>query len=424
MAERHACAGNIGGMQTDSLLPELKIVEIVRQLASCDAVEDVVRVLSTSARHYVGADGVTVVMREGDRCRYLEEDAIGALWKGQDFPADECISGWAMQNRAQVVIPDVRQDPRVPQALYADTFVRALVMTPIECDGEVIGALGAYWAEVHDPTEAECAALDAVANSAALALVNVRLLAELELDKHRREQFLEGLAHELGGLLGPLRTSLHAQRHSSDAEVLRRAGEVIAQQLTRHARLIDHLRDGSELLSGRGAPAFWPIDITDPIARAIRERRDAIRAADVRLVFPPAGTPLPVLADERRLAQAIGHVLDNSLRFTPPGGSIVVTAAAAGAWVVVEIEDTGVGIAPDVLPRLFEPFHRPQQEPGRSVSGLGLSLSMVARIAQMHGGSARIHSAGVGQGTRVTLRIPLLDLREDAARTVQGAGVE
>jgi len=86
-----------------------------------------------------------------------------------------------------------------------------------------------------------------------------------------------------------------------------------------------------------------------------------------------------------------------------------------GAFVLAEIEDSGTGISPDVLPRLFEPFYRPEQEPENSASGLGLGLSLVARIARMHGGSASIHSAGAGQGTRVMLRIPLLDLREDAA---------
>jgi two-component system CheB/CheR fusion protein len=401
-------------MRLGSLLPEGKIVEIVQQLASCDAVPDVVRVLATSARRYVGADGVTVVMRDGDRCRYLDEDAIGALWKGQDFPAEACVSGWAMRHSTQAVIPDIRDDPRIPQAVYAATFVRSMVMTPIECDGEVIGALGAYWDEVRMPTEAECAALRAVANSAALALVNVRLLAELRLDDHRKEQFLEGLANELGGLLGPLRTSLHAQRHSTDAEVLRRAGDVITRQLARHARLIDHLRDGSELLSGRSEPAFWPIDLADPIARAIAARREAAEGAEVDVAFPRPGTPLPVLGDERRLAQAFGHIFDNSLRFTPPGGRVVVTTHIAGRWIVAEIVDTGVGIADDVLPRLFEPFYRPTREPESSVSGVGLGLSMVARIAKMHGGSVAIHSDGIGQGTRVTLRVPLLDLRDDA----------
>ena len=79
---------------------------------------------------------------------------------------------------------------------------------------------------------------------------------------------------------------------------------------------------------------------------------------------------------------------------------------------IVEIDDSGVGISRDLLPRLFEPFYRPEHEPESSTSGLGLGLSLVARIARLHGGSARIDSAGVGHGTRVTVRIPLLDLRE------------
>ena len=399
-------------MATGPRSSELEIIEIVRQLASCDAVEDVVRVLATSTRRYVGADGVSVVMRDGDRARYLEEDAIGALWKGQDFPADDCISGWAMQRDEQVVVPDTREDPRIPQRLYEATFVRSLVMTPIECAGKVIGALGAYWSEPRTPSEAECTTLDAIANSAALALVNVRLLAEIKLDERRREHFLDGLANELGALVGPLRTSLHTQRHSTDDAAVRRAGETIAQQLAGHARLIDHLRDGSRMLSGNDDPAFWPIDLSGPIATAIARHRNAAKAAEIELEFLTPRTPLPVLGDEGRLAQAVGHILDNSLRFTPPGGRVTVATAVDGASVVVEIEDTGVGVSSKVLPHLFEPFYRPEQEPERSTAGIGLGLSLVARIARTHGGTATIHSAGTGAGTRVTLRIPLLDLRE------------
>ena len=400
-------------MHTESLATVLRIVEIVPPLASCDAVGDVVRVLTGSVRHHVGADGATVVMRDGDRSRYLEEDAIGALWRGRDFPIDQCISGLAMQQNTQVSVPDIRHDPRIPHHLYEATFVRSLVMTPIECAGEVIGALGAYWATPHGASDTERATLAAIANAAALALVNVRLLAEIQLDEQRKERFLEGLANELGALVGPLRTSLHTQRHSTDAAALRRADEVITQQLAGHARLIDHLRDGSALLSGKEEPAFWPIDLADPIARAVDARRDAMRTAEVAIEFRKPATPLPVLGDEHRLAQAFGHVIDNSLQFTPPGGRVVVSAAVVGATVVASVEDTGVGIAPEELPRLFEPFYRPELEPGNSTSGLGLGLSLVARIARMHGGEAHIDSAGHGKGTQVTLCIPLLDLREN-----------
>ena len=414
MAARHDRARSLGAMASARHPREMEIVQIVKLLASCDAVQDVVRVLAGAVRSHVGADGVTVVMRDGDRSRYLEENAIGALWKGRDFPLDECISGWAMQRNTQVVVPDIRDDPRIPLPLYEATFVRSLVMTPIECAGEVVGALGAYWSHVCEPSAGECETLQAIASSAALALVNVRLLAEIRQDERRKEHFLDGLANELGALVGPLRTSLHTQRHSTDVATLRRADEVITRQLADHARLIDHLRDGSTLLSGKDTLSFWPIDMADPITRAIDARRKAASDADIGIAFQPPSTPLPVLGDERRLSQAFGHVLDNSLRFTPEGGRIVVTAEVVGGCVVVEIADTGVGISAEVLPRLFEPFYRPEQEPERSMAGLGLGLSLVAHIARLHGGDARVASPGAGQGTTVTLRIPLLDLREDA----------
>lgn len=125
---------------------------------------------AASARRLIGADGITLVMRNGHECRYVEEDAIGALWKGRSFPMGNCVSGWAMTHREQVVIPDIRNDPRVPLPLYAATFVRSLAMTPIVRDNEAIGAIGAYWATTHAATPQELLTLRALAQTAGAEL--------------------------------------------------------------------------------------------------------------------------------------------------------------------------------------------------------------------------------------------------------------
>lgn len=131
--------------------------------------EDVQRIVRRTARAVAGADGATLVLREGDQCYYADEDAVSPLWKGQRFPAKDCISGWAMLHGRVAAIADIRLDERIPQAAYRPTFVRSLVMVPIR-PGDAIGAIGAYWASVHVATASEVDALVELAADAAGAL--------------------------------------------------------------------------------------------------------------------------------------------------------------------------------------------------------------------------------------------------------------
>jgi GAF domain-containing protein len=139
-------------------------------LRACRQLEDVQGVVKLAARQLTGADGATFVLREGDRCYYADEDSISPLWKGQRFPVSTCISGWAMLHAETVVIADIRQDDRIPQEAYRPTFVRSLAMVPMMLGGESLGAIGAYWAQVGQPTSAAVAALEQLASDAVTAL--------------------------------------------------------------------------------------------------------------------------------------------------------------------------------------------------------------------------------------------------------------
>jgi signal transduction histidine kinase len=402
-ADEGAGPGIVGatGMSQD-----LPLVGIVQRLASCTDAQSIVSILARSTRELIGADGVTVVMRDGNRCRYLEEDAIGALWKGQDFALDSCISGWCITTGEPVVIPDIRQDPRIPQTLYETTFVRAMAMTPITRE-RPRGALGAYWSTDHEATELEMAALRALADSAALALANVQLLQQLTRDNERKDAFLSSLAHELGETLGPMRTSLHLRRHAPNDARDERLNDVFSAQIDRQTRLIENLVDGSQLLTGQAKLHPRLLDLRAIVLDVVGSRRAAAASAEIALHAPTGEGAVDVWGEERRIVQALGHVLDNSIRCTPPDGEVVVALDQRDECAWITVRDTGVGIATDTLPHLFEPFFKPAYEPARSVAGLGLGLSMVASILQLHGGDVRIDSGGVGQGTEVRMRFPL-----------------
>ncbi|MBN9063090.1 MAG: HD domain-containing protein [Rhizobiales bacterium] len=158
--------------------PSPSVEDLILRLASARGVDEIIAAVRESARSLSGADGVTFVLRDNGMCHYADEDAISPLWKGQRFPMESCISGWAMLNRQPVVIEDIYADDRIPHAAYRPTFVRSLVMTPVR-EEDPVGAIGAYWARRHRPSDRAIAALQRIANSAAVAMTNVMLFNSL-----------------------------------------------------------------------------------------------------------------------------------------------------------------------------------------------------------------------------------------------------
>lgn len=134
--------------------------------------EDVQRVVRSAARELVDAQGATFVLLEDGQCFYADEDAISPLWKGQRFPLNQCISGWAMLHRQPAVIPDIWEDERIPQEAYRPTFVRSLAMVPIRI-ADPVGAIGAYWFRVRHASDAEVARLTELAEATGRALERI-----------------------------------------------------------------------------------------------------------------------------------------------------------------------------------------------------------------------------------------------------------
>ncbi len=156
-----------------------ELISAIQQLSLVRTLPEIQLIVRRAARSLTGADGATIVLREGSDCFYADEDAISPLWKGQRFPMHACDSGWAMLNRQPAVIPDVYADARVPHDVYRPTFVRSLVMVPIR-QHDPLGAIGNYWADQHEASVREVQLLQALADSTAVALENVRAYGHLE----------------------------------------------------------------------------------------------------------------------------------------------------------------------------------------------------------------------------------------------------
>lgn len=163
-----------------------QLIHAVQQLSAAHSLDDVVGIVKTAARRMTCADGATFVLRDGELCHYVDEDAIGLLWKGRRFPMDICISGWVMRNRQPTLIPDIFADERIPQDAYRPTFVRSLAMVPIRTLSP-IGAIGIYWREAHSPSTEAVRWLQSLADSTALAIEYLERRSELHEANYRAE---------------------------------------------------------------------------------------------------------------------------------------------------------------------------------------------------------------------------------------------
>ncbi|GAB4368164.1 MAG: hypothetical protein Kow00121_07070 [Elainellaceae cyanobacterium] len=155
------------------------LIQVIQQLAAARDLDTIITAVRTAARQLTGADGATFILREDDQCYYVDEEAIAPLWKGQRFPAQNCISGWVMLNQQPAIVPDIYADPRIPASAYRPTFVKSLAVVPIRT-ANPIGAIGNYWATQYTPTPEEVDLLQTLADAAAIALENVNLYDELE----------------------------------------------------------------------------------------------------------------------------------------------------------------------------------------------------------------------------------------------------
>jgi diguanylate cyclase (GGDEF)-like protein len=169
----------MAGASVDYLRGMERLLVAVQELSLAQELADVQRIVRTAAREILGCDGATIVLRDGDTCFYVDENAIARLWKGSRFPMEDCIGGWSMLHREAVVIPDVYEDDRIPHDAYRVTFVKSLVMVPIR-QLDPVGAIGAYWAHERTPSNHEVSLLQGLADSTSVAMAHVQTISELE----------------------------------------------------------------------------------------------------------------------------------------------------------------------------------------------------------------------------------------------------
>jgi signal transduction histidine kinase/DNA-binding response OmpR family regulator len=281
-------------------------------------------------------------------------------------------------------------------------------------EGRNLGLIQLANKEEGDFTEEDEAVLVQLASLAAVALENARLLEELRQADRRKDEFLAMLAHELRNPLAPLRNALEVVRlrGSERRQAVRQSWDMIERQIGHLTRLVDDLLDVSRITGGKITLKKEIIEVAEVVRRAVETSRPLIEARKHRLEvrLPPA--PLYLDGDLTRLAQVLLNLLNNAAKYTEEGGRITlsvetVAAPSSSPEILLRVRDTGVGIPPDILPKVFDLFTQADRTLDRSQGGLGIGLTLVRRLVAMHGGSVSAFSAGPGTGSEFVVRLPL-----------------
>ncbi len=256
--------------------------------------------------------------------------------------------------------------------------------------------------------EAERRANEAEEARAAVKDREQRLHYEAQL----KDEFLATLAHELRNPLAPLRNVAEILRLEQLGETARQATGVMERQISQLVRLIDDLMDVSRITRGQLTLRRERVDLRSIIASAVETAQPQMTTAGVRLVLDLPPQPLTLNADATRISQVFLNLLTNAAKFTPGGGHVTIAAKVHVDRVAVMVRDSGIGIAAEDQDRVFGMFVQLNRDMRRSQTGLGIGLTLVKQMTELHGGSVAVWSEGLGKGTEFTISLPLAETAE------------
>jgi signal transduction histidine kinase/ActR/RegA family two-component response regulator len=303
----------------------------------------------------------------------------------------------------------------------AAVFTAATVATTWRCHQIIDASLRLRFDNQELIESLQAAKQDAETLNRELELRVLDRTARLTEADQRKDEFLAMLAHELRNPLAPIRFAVDSLKGSQPPETAARARDVIDRQVRQLVRLVDDLLDVSRITANKMTLRREPHDLGALMATAVESIMPLATAADHTLTTePPAGT-VCVNGDAARLVQVFANVLNNAVKFTPRGGRIWFTAEDRGGEAVLRIRDTGIGIAPSELPRVFDMFQQAAPILDRSAGGLGIGLTLARRLVEMHDGRITIASGGSGQGTEVEIVLPVTVMPESRPAAADAA---
>lgn len=291
-----------------------------------------------------------------------------------------------------------------------DLCLQSYLCVPLTARGKTFGVLTLITTKSGRRYDAvDLAVAEDLAYRTAVAIQNAQLYNELRDADRRKDEYLALLAHELRNPLAPIRNGVEAMRIIGLSDLrLQELRDMMERQLDHMGRLVDDLLDVSRVTRGKVRLQLQPTDLARVVAHAVETCRPILDRRHQKLDMDSPSEPLLVQGDAIRLAQVFTNLLNNAAKYSKENARISLCVGRAGAEAMVRVRDEGIGIAPDMLPHIFELFAQADVSLGRSGGGLGIGLTLVRSLVEMHGGMVQAFSDGVGQGSEFVVRLPLL----------------
>ncbi|SIN77987.1 GAF domain-containing protein [Singulisphaera sp. GP187] len=309
-----------------------------------------------------------------------------------------------------IIVEDLEADPVFAPHLAAalNAGCRAVSSTPLlTVGGELVGTIATYFDRPHRPSDRETRLVELYGRQAAEFIEYARHYRQIREADRRKDEFLAMLAHELRNPLAPILNAIHYMRGETvDLVSVEQAREIAERQVRHLARLVDDLLDVSRISSGKIQLRKESIELADAVNRAVETSRLLIELRGHNLTVTLPEESLPLEADAARIEQVMANLLNNAAKYTEEGGRIALVVENRGKILEIRVRDTGIGIAPELLPRVFDLFTQDKRSLDRSQGGLGIGLTLVRNLVEMHGGSVVVRSEGVGKGSEFIVRLP------------------
>jgi signal transduction histidine kinase len=315
------------------------------------------------------------------------------------------------------LVPEITDEMLVASVKDSDLLrimrelgLRSYMGVPLSVRGKVLGVVTFIAAESgRRYGAADLAVAEDLAHRAAVAIENARLYQEVREADRRKDEFLAILGHELRNPLAPISNALQVLKlPGANGHVAEQAREMMERQVQHMVRLVDDLLDVSRIVRGKVDLRREPVELAAAVARAVETVGPLVEAEGHELTVDLPPEPLRVSADLVRLAQVVGNLLNNAARYTERGGKIWVEGRREGNKAVLKVRDTGIGIAPDVVPRIWDLFVQADRRLKGAHGGMGVGLALVKGLVGLHGGTVEAHSEGPGKGSEFIVSLPLL----------------
>jgi signal transduction histidine kinase len=367
-----------------------KLIEIIKDLTLAQTIEQSQQIIAASARDLMHSDGASFVFLENEGCFYAEENAMAPLWKGKWFPLNDCICGYSMIQKIPVIVPDIYNDSRIQTMHYSGTFVRSLMVVPVNSIAP-LGAIGCYWKEYYTPSEIEVRLMQTLADAASRTIDNILLYKNLEDRVKQRTIQLEEVNKELETFTYSVSHDLKAPLRGIDgySKLLMDISESWIQEEPK--QYLKSIRSSAKLMN----------ELIEDLLEYSRVERSKIVNQTIRLknlvnsllavyqsslttnyTFSVNFSDKEIVADLRGLTIILRNFIENAIKFsgTKPQPGVSIDLNEDNSYWTIAVKDNGIGFDMKYKNRIFEIFqrlHRSEDYPGT-----GIGLALVAKAAQ------------------------------------------